>query len=293
MRRRGWALVVVLLGIATIVPVGRSAPSWASVAAPTKVLLIVEENRSDQQATAGMPYLASLGRAYGVTTDYRAVTHPSLPNYLALTAGSTFGIRDDAGPASHRLTGPTVFDRAIARGKTAKVYAEGMPVACGQSSSGRYAVKHNPWAYFSDVASKTNCRRFDVPSGTVAAGALRNDVLAGRLPSVGLLVPDMCHDAHDCSLGIADNWLKRWMDMIVAAPDFRAGRLAVVITFDEDDRASGNKVLTTVVAPGTRGVVSRTAYTHYAWTRYAGEVSGAALLRGASTATSLRPGFRL
>ena len=270
-----------------------SIPAAVAGTSPTKVLLIVEENHSDQQATAGMPYLASLGRAYGVATDYRAVTHPSLPNYLALAAGSTFGIRDDANPSSHRLTGPTVFDRAIAAGRTAKVYAEAMPGPCGLSPSGRYAVKHNPWTYFRDTTSRANCQRFDVPSGTVSSGALRSDVLAGRLPTVGMLIPDLCHDAHDCSLGTADAWLKSWMDLIKAAPDFRAGRLAVVITFDEDDRASGNRVLTTVVAPGTRGVRAASSYTHYSWTRYAGEIAGAPLLREGSRATSLRPGFRL
>ena len=291
MRRRSGALVALLLTAGALVP-GSVSPAAASTS-PTKVLLIVEENRSDQQAVAGMPYLASLGRAYGVATDSRAVTHPSLPNYLALTAGSTFGVGDDASPSSHRLSGATVFDRALAVGKTAKVYAEGMPAPCSQSPSGRYAVKHNPWAYFADATSRANCRRFDVPSGTVSAGALRNDVVAGRLPTVGMLIPDLCHDAHDCSLGTADAWLKRWIELIKAAPDFRAGRLAVVITFDEDDRASGNRVLTTVVAPGTRGVRSASSYTHYSWTRYAGEVAGAPVLREASRATSLRPGFQL
>jgi acid phosphatase len=122
------------------------------------------------------------------------VTHPSLPNYLAIAGGSTFGVRNDASPSSHHISGPSVFDRVIAGGRTAKTYADAMPAPCTLTATGRYAVKHNPWAYFSDPASRANCRRFDVPLGTTTAGALRHDLDAGTLPTVGLVSPDLCHD---------------------------------------------------------------------------------------------------
>ena len=41
------------------------------------------------------PYINSLAASYGLATNYYAASHPSLPNYLALTAGSTFGITSD------------------------------------------------------------------------------------------------------------------------------------------------------------------------------------------------------
>src|SRR5690349_14453438 len=79
----------------------------------TKVLTVVEENHGLAAARTGMPYLASLADQYGVATDYRALAHPSLPNYLAMTSGSTLGVRDDAGPSAHPVSGPSVFDLAL------------------------------------------------------------------------------------------------------------------------------------------------------------------------------------
>jgi acid phosphatase len=258
-----------------------------------KVLVVVEENHTAGSALRGMPYLASLASTYGHATSYRAITHPSLPNYLALAGGSTFGVHDDSSPASHRIAGPSAFDRVIAGGRTAKTYAEAMPAACGQSATTRYAVKHNPWAYFSDPASRANCRAFDVPAGTTASGALRRDIDAGTLPNVGLLVPDICHDGHDCSLATTDAWLKSWLQVVRSGPDYRAGRLAIVVTFDEDDTSGNNTVLTVVVSPYTSHVVATRALTHYSLTRYFAELTSTQPIRAAATAPSLRADFHL
>ena len=273
----------------------QAAPLWMSAAAthPTKVLVVVEENHTERSALAGMPYLASLAAAHGRTTGYRAATHPSLPNYLAMAGGSTFGIRDDRSPASHHVAGPSVFDRAIAGGRTAKTYGESMPTSCGQTSTSRYAVKHNPWAYFSDAASRASCRTFDVPAGTTSSGALRHDIDAGTLPNVGLLVPDICHDGHDCSLATADSWLKSWLTAVQQGPDYRAGRLAVVVTFDEDDTSGDNTVLTVVASPYTSRVVSAARLTHYSLARLLAELTSTAPLRSAATAPSMKAAFHL
>lgn len=272
-------------GSAEISPAGQTSRR------PTKVLTVVEENKSAASALRSMPWLAGQARSYGSTTSYTALTHPSLPNYLALAGGSTFGVGDDAEPAAHPISGPSVFDTALAAHATAKSYVEAMPANCALSTSGTYPVKHNPWAYFSDPASRANCRRYDVPAGTTRSGALRSDILAGRLPTVGMLIPDICHDAHDCPMRTADDWLRGWMSVITQGPDWKAGRLAVVVTFDEDDYSAHNTVLTAVLAPGVRSVVARTPLTHYSWTRYAGELAKAPPLRGARTAPSLSAGF--
>jgi acid phosphatase len=260
---------------------------------PTKVLVLVEENKTESTALSGMPYLASLARTYGHTTHYRAIRHPSLPNYLAIAGGSTFGVTDDAAPSRHALGGASVFDRAIAAGSTAKTYAEAMPSNCGQTSTTKYAVKHNPWPYFADAASRSNCRRFDVPMGTTTSGALRSDVLNGRLPNVGMAVPDICHDGHDCSLRVADDWLHSWLNVILAGPDFRRGRLAVVVTFDEDDSSADNTVLTVVLSHSTAGIVATSPYTHYSLSRYLSQITGTAPLRNARTAPDVRGAFHL
>jgi hypothetical protein len=270
-----------------------SAPTPAAVPPPTKVLLIVEENESDHGALRHMPFLAGLGQRYGHTTHFRALAHPSLPNYLALAGGSTFGVRDDGDPSAHRLHAASVFDQALARHDTAKAYAESMPSNCTLTSSGRYAARHNPWTYFHAAKSRANCRRYDVPSGTSRAGALHADVVSGTLPTVGMLTPNLAHDAHDGTLAAADRWLKRWLGVIRGGSDWTSGHLAIVITFDENDGSHPNTVLTTVVSPTTHHVASSAHFTDYSWTRYADRLIGARLLRHAAQAHSLRSVFGL
>lgn len=258
---------------------------------PTKVLVIVEENHSQQAALDGMPNLAQLAQRFGYAADFKATTHPSLPNYLAMAGGSTFGVKDNDAPSSHRLAGPSAFDAAIAAGKTAKTYAEAMPRPCGMDSTDRYAVKHNPWPYFSDPTSRANCARFAVESGTTSAGPLRSDIDAGTLPNVGMLVPDICNDGHDCSLAVADRWLKDWLDLLMAGPDYQAGRLAIIVTFDEGGDSADTSVLTVVISPYTSGVKGALAYSHYSLTRYFAEITGTTPLGAGATATSLRAEF--
>jgi acid phosphatase len=272
-------------------PRARRTPSAGF--APTKILAVVLENHAQAQALSSMPYLSSLARRFGRTRNYRAITHPSLPNYLALVAGSTFGIHDDNQPSSHRLRGGSIFDQALARGLTAKVYAESMPHNCALVATGSYAVKHNPWTYFAGRRQRSNCRRHDVPMGTPTGGALAHDVRAGTLPRVGLAIPNICHDAHDCSLGTADHWLHRWLAKILTGPDYRAGRLAVVVTFDENDGVTPNTVLTVAISPRTRHVQANAAYSHYSWLRCADTMLGLPPLRKASSARSLCTAFKL
>ena len=98
-----------------------AAASSAAGAAPGKALVVVEEeNHSHSSLLSGMPYLASLADTYGRTGAYQAVAHPSLPNYLAIIGGSTFGVTDDQPPADHPVPGARVLDLAIATAATAE-----------------------------------------------------------------------------------------------------------------------------------------------------------------------------
>lgn len=257
----------------------------------TKVLTIIEENHSLGQMQKGMPYLYGLAHRYGYATDYRAISHPSLPNYLAIAGGSTFGVTDDAGPAAHPIHGASVFSQALAARRTARLYVESLPARCGTVSTGTYAVKHAPWAYFVD--QRAACLKGMVAAGSPAAGAFAADLKAGKLPTAGMLVPNLDDDAHDGTLAQADAWLKRRLPGILAGPDFKAGRLVVVVTADEDNSSSGNKVLTVVLAPGVSHRVVATPLSHYSLTRLYDEVIGAHPLRAAATAPSLSRAFGL
>ena len=260
---------------------------------PTKLLVIVEENKAEVPALAHMPYLAGQARRFGYTTQYHAITHPSLPNYLAIAGGSTFGVHDDGYPSAHAASGRSIFDQALSAKRGARTYAESMPGPCTLVSAGRYAVKHNPWAYFAAPASRAACRRDDVPSGTTTAGALRTDVLGGRLPAVGLVVPNICDDGHDCPLSTSDAWLRGWLPLIQRGPDWRAGRLVVVVTFDEDDYSENNRVLTVVMSPRVHHAVVGAELTHCSITRSAAELVGAQPLGCGRKARSLLAAFGL
>lgn len=278
-------------GISTSPTASAPAPEPSPTPGLSKVLVVVEENHSLGQMRVGMPSLYRLAQQYGYATNYRAVAHPSLPNYLAIAGGSTFDVHDDAAPSAHPLTGPSVFGAAVGAGRTAGLYAESMPSACATEPSGPYAVKHAPWAYFGDEAAL--CRAGMVRAGTPADGALAADVAAGRLPTVGMLVPDLDHDAHDGTLAVADAWLQEWLSAIMEGPDFTAGHLAIVVTADEDDSSAGNQVLTVVIAPGVSHEVVTSPLTHYSLTGLLCELAGVPPLREAATAPSFARAFGL
>ena len=285
----GLVVATALLGLTSCGSGQPSAPATFATAQPakvTKLLTFVVENHSLDQMREAMPYTAALGQDFAHATSYRAVAHPSLPNYLAMTGGSTFGVSDDAPPSSHTTDQPSVFGQALSAGKTAKVYAEGMPGNCAPKNSGQYVVKHNPWPYY--VSERSSCLQYDVP-----LPELSKDAAAGRLPNAGMVIPDLCNDAHDCDLSVADDWLRTEIGTVMAGPDWRAGHLAIVVTADEDDHHQDNLVLTAVAHPSLHGAVVTTPLSHYSLARLYSEVVGAAPLGEAAAAPSMATAFGL
>jgi hypothetical protein len=277
-------------------PTPTSAPTAQSSGGAEKVLVIIEENHSYAQMKGGMPFLAGLSSTYGYATHWTALAHPSLPNYLGIAGGTTFGILDDRSPAAHTSdigSATSVFDQALAAGKTAGTYAETMPENCHVYDSPdravgtpKYAVRHNPWVYFS--AGRSNCLIHDKDTTSFAGDAAGN-----ALPNVGFLIPDLDHDAHDASLADADAWLKEQLTPVLKSTDFTSGKLVVVVTADEDDKHSGNTVLTSVLTPKIHHKVVGTPLTHYSLTRYIAQVLGVKPLQNGATAPDMKAAFGL
>src|SRR3954454_20407705 len=90
-------VAVALAAVAALIGVSPN-PVPAATARVTKVLVVIEENHSLSQMQSQMPYAYSLAKRYGYAGNYTAITHPSLPNYLAIAGGSTFGVTDDNYP---------------------------------------------------------------------------------------------------------------------------------------------------------------------------------------------------
>jgi phosphatidylinositol-3-phosphatase len=226
------------------------------------VIWIVMENKAASAVRGTVaPATTSIAARCGATADYHAVTHPSLPNYIALTSGTTHGITDDAAPSKHRIGGSSIFSLVAASHRRWATYAESMPIACARTSSGRYAVRHNPATYYTTLAR--TCAANDVPMGTPTSGRLATALRTNTLPAFTLMIPNLCNDTHDCSVATGDRWLGRWLTAITSSPTYAAGRTAVFVTWDEDDDTRVNRVLLVVIAPSVRaGTVIRGRYNH-------------------------------
>ena len=249
------------------------------------------ENRSFDQiiGSPSAPFINALARTCGLATNYRAVAHPSLPNYIAATSGGTWGIGDDGPPAAHPLAVASIFEQA----RSARSYEESMPVNCAAASSGDYAVKHNPEAYYTRI--RNACSANDVPLGTPSAGALAQALTTSALPAFAFVTPNLCNDMHDCPTASGDAGSRAGSRRSPRSPAYRAGDTVVFITWDENDGANGNQVATIVVSPSTRpGTRSREAFTHYSLLRTTEELLGIRAHLGLATgAASMRTAFNL
>jgi len=219
------------------------------------VVVFVFENKESASVLGNRaaPTFNAYARRYARLTRYYGVTHPSLPNYLALVSGSTQGITSDCTDCVVDAT--SLADTIEASGRTWKTYAEGLPVpGFLGAESGLYAKKHNPFAYFRGIAADPARRARLVPLSQLAA-----DVRGKALPSLSLVVPDLCHSMHDCSVSVGDAWLRSQVGKFLQLP-----KTVVFVLFDEGIskiRGGGHTValaLGKTVRPGSRftGVTS-------------------------------------
>jgi phosphatidylinositol-3-phosphatase len=233
---------------------GSSGAFPSAVATPTSshVITIVMENKEYGSiiGDADAPYINRLAARYGLATKSYGVRHPSLPDYLALTSGSTHGIDSDC--TDCHVNGRNVVDQLEAARITWKAYMEDMPKPCfrGAGSDG-YAKKHNPFAYYDAIVrDRARCRRM------VGFGQLARDLRADRLPSFSFIVPDLCNDTHDCDVAQGDRFLAR------TVPPLRrqlGPHGFLVLTYDEGDSdagccgvARGGRIATVVLGPDVR-----------------------------------------
>ena len=221
------------------------SPEPSPAAGPSHVFVIVMENRSYGQVI-GSGYIAELAAQYGVATDYHGVSHPSLPNYLALTSGSTWGIADDG---FHALPAGGLGFQLTDAGIEWRAYMDGMSNGCFRSPY-PYALKHNPFAYYGSVC----------PSQVVPFTQFAKD-MSGDVPRFVWITPDLCHDGHDCSNSVADAWLSQTVSTILASSTWQDGGV-LLITWDEGED-SANSVLTLVIRPDPLVLRSARPYDHY------------------------------
>ena len=197
------------------------------------VIVLVLENHSYSQilGSSSAPNLNRLASSCGVASNYHSISHPSLPNYLALTAGSTFGLATDVCHCSLAVGG--VFRQMALSGQRWGVYAESMPRACwvGSTSALGYTSRHNPPVYFRPLWS--SCRAHDRRLGVPTSGPLDTALRDGSLPAYSLIVPNLCNDMHNCSISTSDAWVGRWVRRIQNSYAYQRQPTAIFILWDE------------------------------------------------------------
>ncbi|BDZ45963.1 alkaline phosphatase family protein [Naasia aerilata] len=231
-----------------------------TIPVPDHIVVILEENEPADHVLGDddAPYLNELAAAGAVATNYSAITNPSLPNYVALTSGSTNGITTDCLPADCGVDVPNLADRVEAAGLTWKIYGEGMPQPCSTGSTGNYAPRHIPFLYYRDISGDSSrCRQHVVPYEQLAT-----DLADDRLPSLAFVTPDLCNDMHNCDIATGDTWLSQEVPKLLQSPGF-GGDSLLVVTFDEGT-AKHNDVATVFAGSLARsGATSDVAYSHY------------------------------
>jgi hypothetical protein len=284
------ALVVVTMLVGLACTSGTSAAAGPSCGTVAKrpatydhVVWVVMENRAYSQiiGSPSAPFINRLASRCGLATRFSAETHPSLPNYIAMTSGSTQGITDDDGPGSHPLNARSIFSQVGRRGW--RSLQESMPSSCALRDGDGYAVRHNPAVYYTNL--RAACRANDVP-----LDATPN--LAARFTFV---TPNLCNDMHDCDVSTGDAWLKRFLPKVFSSRQYRAGRTAVFLTWDEDDHSSANHIATLVLARSVKPrTTSDTPFDHYSMLRTTEELLGIKTFLGsAASAKSMRGAFNL
>jgi acid phosphatase len=265
-------------------PIANIAPPPAHSARFGHVFIVVEENTNygNVVGNPAMSYLNGLANQYGLATNYFANAHPSIPNYFMLTTGQTQTFLDPLTPETFTPSGDNVVHELVTSGKTWKSYAEDLPsVGYIGGDSGKYAVRHNPLAYMAEVQNDPGQKQNLVPFTQFAA-----DLSAGSLPDYSFIVPNLCDDAHDCSLSIADGWLKSNIDPLIQSSVFQKDGLLIIV-FDEADlndfTAGGGHVAAVIVSPlAKRSYKSVAFYQHQSVLRLSLEGLGVTKLPGES-----------
>jgi hypothetical protein len=254
--RNGSSLAVLLVLVVSACTTQNGAGQAAHV------VVVVEENHTLNQILGSprAPFLNQLASRGVLLTAYHAITHHSLPNYLAMVSGRTQGITT-SDCTGCTLTGPNLASQLEHAGIPWKAYMQGLPAPCSDVAHlGAYVKRHDPFVYFGAVRrSPGQCHKV-VPFSQFAT-----DLAAGRLPRFAFVVPDLEHDMHDGPVSVADGWLRDLYSRLVASSGWRPDT-RLVVTFDEGT-ADDNRVFTVVTGPRVRPRLDDTVYSHYSLLR--------------------------
>ena len=257
---------------ATVTPTDTPSPSATPLPLVPNfahIVIVVFENKESGTVIGSpkAPYYNVLANTYTLLDQFYAVTHPSLPNYLAMISGDTFGVTSDCEDCF--VNAPSLPDQIETGGRTWRTYQEDMPSPCFVGSTLLYAQKHNPFIYFDPI--RLNADRCD--QHIVPLDQLDADIASKSLPNFIFVTPNLCNDAHDCGIDVSDQWLFNFAHKIVPALDATGESYLVVLTWDEGQgdhsccglpEKAGGRIATVLISPQVKsGFKDETQYTHY------------------------------
>lgn len=252
--------------------------SRAQVPASQHVYIVVEENHSYESVVGQMPYLNGLAAKYALLTNSYANSHYSIPNYMWLTTGAYVTSNDNT---QLTFNVDNITRHLAVAGKSWKEYAEGLPntgyvgynLPSGCGSNCTYVERHNPFPYFSDVATSSEALNI------VPFTELAQDITNGTLPNYGFITPNLQDDAHNGTLAQADTWLQTNIAPLLATPAFQPGGDGIlIITFDESadndcrpaascpalpENQGGGRIYTVVIGPQVKKGCQSNVFTEH------------------------------
>jgi acid phosphatase len=247
------------------------------------VIVMENEEYGDIVGSRSTPFINRLAARYALARQMYAVAHPSLPNYLALTGGSTFRITSDC--TDCRVGASSLVDQLERAHISWRAYMEDLPHSCFTGAgAGGYAKKHDPFVYYTRIARhRARCRH------VVPLARLYVDERARTLPRFVWITPNLCHDMHDCAPATGDRFLARLVPPLLHALGPRG---LLVLTWDEGTSdngccrlASGGHIATILAGPVARpGARLSTPTDHYSVLQTIEDVFGLPRLRGAACA---------
>ncbi len=252
------AFLVICLSVLSVSALGQTVPVWSS---EQKVVVVVLENAGYQEALA-QPFLKKLASSGVLFSNFRAVSHPSQPNYIAMVAGDTLNALGDG---RYNFSDSNIADLLESRGKSWKVYAERFPGNCFTGGSkGKYARKHNPLISFESIHN--NPRRC---ANITDTRSFVSDFKGGRLANYNMYIPDQDNDGHDTNVEFADKYMAQTFGPLLS--DVNAMKdVLFIVYFDEDEHFffGQNQIYSVMYGPHVKpGVVDGAPHDHYSMLR--------------------------
>lgn len=257
-----------------------------SITSHVVVILLENENETYVIGNKDAPYMNEmLIPNYSIAENYYALVHPSLPNYIAITSGSTLNVLSNNYPVES-LPYKNLVDLFSEHNISWKGYMESMSSitgSCGSellSNAGGaygYFTKHNPFVYYTDIMDNTTRCSQIVPLTRFSV-----DLENNQLPEFSFVTPNVLDDGHTApqnastcapsgtGLQCADTWLSGFLPQVINSPVF--ANTIVFITWDESVKGAqtsnsfpNNKVLLIAVSPHSKkGFADNTTlYSHY------------------------------